>query len=191
MDIDIDLKDNFDPTEFFNVTLASMVNNKDELVKHPAGAYFQNIPIDSFTGLSAIPYKVAEKIGYTKIDFLHIKILDHFSSKKQIRILANTEPDWNLLKSKQNVEKLFQIKNHFDIVNKIKPTSIIELSDCIAIIRPGKRKLLNEYLKNPNKIRTLLYLKQEDSSYMFKKSHSVAYATTIVLQLHLIKKGIL
>ncbi len=189
MDVDIDFKIDFDPLVYFKEAIrASMVKNK-ELIKHPAGAYFQSMPIDPVTDLAAIPYEQAEELGYFKIDFLHLSLLDCFENKQQIRTLLKKEPDWNLLQDRRAVSKLFQIHKHYDLLAEVKPKSVQELADCIALIRPGKRNLAKLYIKDPNTIRQELYRKPEDG-YYFKKSHAVAYALTIVLQLHLVKAGI-
>lgn len=188
MDIDIDFPTNFDPQRLFkNAVAASMVKN-DELVKHPCGQYFQNIPTDKETGLAAIPYEEAEALGYFKIDFLHLSILDHFSSKTEIRELMKKSPDWAMLLDPTVVEKLFQIHRHYDLLARVKPRTVEELADCIALIRPGKKHLLASYLKNKQATRPDLYRKSEDG-YYFKRSHALSYALTIVLQLHLIKQG--
>ena len=105
--------------------------------------------------------------------------------------MLNKEPDWLLLQSAKQVQKMFQIHKHFDVVSRIKPKSVIELADCIALIRPAKRYLLESYLKNKELIRRELYKKPDGKKYFFKKGHAVSYSLTIVLQLHLIKAGIL
>lgn len=190
MDIDIDLRTDFDPTKYFKeARRASMVKN-GALVKHPAGAYFQPIPIDSITNLAAIPYEQAEELGYFKIDFLHLSTLDYFDNKQQIRTLIKKEPDWLLLQQPSVVQKLFQVHRHANLLAEIKPTSVQVLADCIALIRPGKRHLLQAYKKAPDIVRAELYRKPEDG-YYFKRSHAIAYALTIVLQLHLAKAGII
>lgn len=185
MDVDIDFKTDFDPLDYFKTAIrASRVENKT-LVKHNAGAYFQNIPVDEQTGLAAIPFEQAEEIGYFKIDFLHLSILDKVKSKEQIRILLRKEVDWSLFQNKEIVHQLFQIKNHFDVVYQAKPKSVEDLADIVALIRPGKRGLLNSYIKNKSDVRKHLY-KKEDNQYSFKKSHAIAYALTIILHLHLL-----
>ena len=191
MDIDIDFPTDFDPLDYFDQAVRASMVKKEDLSKHPVGAYFQNIPKDKLTGLAAIPYEQAEELGYFKIDFLHLSILDNFGSKDEIRALVNIEPDWTLLQDEEVVEKLFQIHRHYKVLKQIKPTSAQELADCIALIRPGKRHLLDAYTKNKELIRQELYRKPDDDQYYFKKSHAIAYALTIVLQLHLIKGGIL
>lgn len=190
MDIDLDLQTSFNPLDYFDAVVASMEQNS-VLKKHPAGIYFQDIPKDNISGLSAIPYKEAEELGYVKFDLLHLSILDMFEDKEEIRILIKQEPDWSLLEVEENVEKLFQIHNNFKIIQAIKPKSVIDLADCLALIRPGKRKFLKAYLVNKDAVRAVLYMKNNSDSYIFKKGHAIAYALTIVLQLHLIKAGLL
>lgn len=191
MDIDLDLKTNFDPLEIFpNAIRASRVE-KEQLVKHNVGVFLQDIPVDQMTGLAAIPYKQAEEVGYFKIDFLHLSVLDDFGSKEEIRELLKHDPDWLLLMRPDVVGKLFQIHRQYDLVSKLAPKSIIELADCIALMRPGKRHLVDAYLKDKTLIREELYKKPEDGKYYFKKGHAISYALNIVLQLHLIKGGVL
>lgn len=190
MDIDIDFKTNFDPkTVIPQAVPASMVNKDLELVKHPCGYYVQHIAVDPQTNLSAIPFKSAELLGYFKIDFLHLSILDAVSSKQEIRELITQVPDWSLLYHPQHSGKIFQLHNHTNVLEKIKPTTVQELADCIAIVRPGKMVLLDQYLKNKQQTRPLLYRQLDDDKSAFRRSHAVAYALTIVLQLHLIKQG--
>ena len=191
MDVDIDFRTDFDPLDHFPEAVRASRIQDGELKAHTAGAYFQNIPVDKVTGLAAIPYDQALDYGYFKIDFLHLSILDIFESKDEIRILLNKEPDWMLLQSPSVVTKLFQLHKHYELVAKVRPQSVQELGDCIALIRPAKRYLLNAYLKDRNAIRKELYRKPDDDRPYFKKPHAIAYALTIVLQLHLIKAGIL
>jgi hypothetical protein len=181
MDIDIDLPTDFDPHKYFKVVNASSIEN-DELKKHPVGVYFQNIPEDPITGLAAIPSKQAEHLGYVKVDMLHLSMLNNFKSKEEVRSLTEKEPNWKLLEDSENVSKLFQIGKHFDIVDKIRPKSVLELADVIAFIRPGKKILLDKYMRNRNLCRKELYTKRNIGDY--RKSHAIAYALAIVIQLH-------
>ncbi len=190
MDIDIDFKTEFDPLSLFEAVRASRVQS-GKLAKHPCGIYFQNIAVDPQTKLSAIPFKEAEDLGYFKIDFLHLSILDHFDSKEQIRQLSRLPPDWDMLQDEEVVEKLFQLHRHHATLVKVKPQSVQELADVIALIRPGKKKLLDAYIKDKEAVRPHLYTKPDDGQMYYKKPHAVAYAITIVLQLHLIKGSII
>lgn len=189
-DIDIDLRSDFDPIQYFQDAVRASMVKDNQLIKHPAGVYFQPIPIDKITGLAAIPYEQADQVGFFKIDFLHLTLLDWFENKNEIRTLLKIEPDWNLLQKPENVAKLFQISKHFELISQIKPRSVQELGDCIALIRPGKRNLAQAYVKNRELIRKELYRKPEEG-YYFKKGHAISYALNIVLQLHLLKANII
>jgi DNA polymerase III alpha subunit len=191
MDIDIDFPSNFTPLSIFpQGTYASMEKN-GKLLKHAVGIYLQPIPIDDITKLSAIPFKQAEKFGYMKIDFLTLTLLDNFTDKEEIRSLIKIDPDWSLLKDPNVITKLFQIRNHVDLVLQLQPQSVLDLADCIALIRPAGKRMLSAYLKDKINIRHVLYKPSIDGKYYFKKGHAIAYALSIVLQLHLIKGGLL
>jgi DNA polymerase III alpha subunit len=192
-DIDIDFRTDFNPRSLFPWTKASIVRN-EELASHAGnsqgGMYPQRIPVDPVSRLSAIPYEDAEKLGYFKIDFLHLGVYDHFESREEIDALLEVEPDWGLLLVPQEQKKLFQLAKHGEILNEVKPKSIEELADVCALIRPGKKQLVKLYNKQRESTRRILYVKDENG-YSFKKSHAVAYAMVIVLQLHLISAGAL
>lgn len=188
-DIDIDLRTDFNPKKLFPWTRASLIKN-DDLSPHPCGVHPQEIPEDPITELSAIPYKEAEELGYAKIDFLHLGIYDNFNSREEIEELIKVEPDWGLLTIPSEQKKLFQLSNHGDILSVVKPKSIEELADVLALIRPGKKQYVKLYTTQKEATRRILYAKDENG-YSFKKSHAIAYSLVIVLQLHLIGSGII
>ena len=64
----------------------------------------------------------------------------------------------------------------------MKPKSVEELAEVLAVIRPAKRHLLNE---SKEKISKEVWIKPDDGSYYFKKAHAIAYALSIVVQLNL------
>jgi hypothetical protein len=190
MDIDIDVPSSFDPVKVFDrVVRASLLKDK-KLLPHPCGVYFQEVPTDPLTGLSAVPYAEAEHLGCFKIDFLHLHVYDHFSSREEIKELLKYPPDWDLLKIPSVVDQLFQLSKHYDLLQQVQPRSITELADCLALIRPQKRFILKYYLQDAARYRPELYKQDADGGYGFKKAHAIAYALVVVLQLHLIKGGI-
>lgn len=199
MDVDLDCQTSFNPKTIFpQITRASVLNKKKELIPHACGVYFQPIPTDPISNLAAIPYEQAEELGYEKIDFLHLSLLDNFESNEEIDYLLSKEPDWNMLLDPDVVGKLFHLGTrndegklkHFPMLLKVAPRSVQQLADCLALIRPGKGVLLDRYVKSPSNTRDLLY-KQDNGSYAFKRSHAIAYALNIVLQLHLIKMDVI
>jgi hypothetical protein len=189
VDIDIDTISTFDITKVIGTAVRATKLQDNKLKKHPVGIYLQYMAQDPLTKRAAIPYDIADKYGYTKIDILHLSALDVFDDKEQIKVLLKVQPDWSLLETEENVNKLFQIANHFKIINRIKPKNIMELADCIAFIRPGKFKWLQLYNINKKIAREKLYTKELSSDY--KKSHAVAYAHIIFIQLHLLKAGVI
>lgn len=191
MDIDIDLQSKFDPLDLFPEAVRASMVKQGKLLKHNVGVYFQDIPVDPITNLAAIPYDKAEEFGYFKIDFLHLHFLDRLQSKEEVQKLIEIDPDWSMLNKQEVVEKLQHVHKHYDLIQMVKPTSVQELADCLALIRPAKRKLLNAYLKNKEKTRKFLYQKPENGQYYFKKGHAISYALNIVIQMHLIKAEVL
>jgi hypothetical protein len=188
-DIDIDFPTSFDVKTLLPWTRASTVKD-EELRPHPCGYYPQAIPEDPITKLSAIPYEAAEQEGFAKIDFLHLGLLGEFKSRAEIDALLEIEPDWGLLLIPEEQKKLFQLSKHGDVLTAIKPKSIEELADVLALIRPGKKSLIKLYKSQRDATRRILYAKDENG-FSFKKSHAISYAMNVVLQLHLINAGIL
>lgn len=189
MDVDIDVQTRFDSLKLFPSWVRASVVRDGRLTPHPCGVYPQAIASDPITKLAAIPYDCAEDHGYLKVDFLHVSVYDRFKSRQEIDELVAQEPDWTLLQLDSTHPKLFQLSKHGDLLKTLKPASIEELADCMALIRPGKKTLAGLYTKQRAAARTLLYAKDPESGYSFKKSHALAYAYVVVLQLHLIERN--
>lgn len=187
MDIDIDFPTSFDPTTLDPIVRRASQWQQRSLKPHPCGIYLQNIPIDPVTQLAAIPYKDAASLGFFKVDCLHLSVLDNISSKEQVRTLANTEPDWTLFENPDVVSQLFQIHKHADVITALKPRSVMELADCIALIRPGAAYLIDKYTAGSASeraaMRPQIYAKRA-TGYGYKKPHAVSYALTVILQLN-------
>lgn len=189
MDIDIDVIDNkYVMRHLPTAKRASIVEN-GVLKPHLVGIYLQDMPIDDITGLSAIPYNLAENYGYKKIDILNLGILSNFQSKKQIRKLLKKTPKWDMLCNDDVIAKLFHLNKHGDTLKKVRPTSVEELADVLALIRPNKKHLIDKYISDKKSTRKELYVKVDASD--LRKSHAIPYALLIVLQLHLIDAEII
>lgn len=189
MDIDLDLRSDTPISKIFPAWRQAMQIVNGRAMKHPCGIHPQAIPVDPITKLAAIPHRDAATIGYFKIDMLHNTVYNYFESKEQVEALLEVDPPWDLLKSATVVKQLFQISKHFDLIRQLKPRSIQDLADAIALIRPGKRNLVEKYISNKDVVRKFLYDKSE-GEYAFKRGHAIAYAQVIVLQLHLVSAGI-
>lgn len=180
-DIDLDFKDRNHALSGLDCVPASVAKNGN-FTRHPSGVYFQDIPINPMTNLAAFDYHRAEELGYFKIDFLNSSIYNGVESEEHLQRLLDTEPDWSLFEHKSIVEMLNHIRDHFGVVQFIKPKSIEDLAVVLALIRPGKRHLMGQgRLYIDAEIWT-----QDGSGYSFKRAHAVSYAATIVVQLNLI-----
>jgi DNA polymerase III alpha subunit len=184
-DVDIDFFDRDRALKLFKHTPASIIKD-DTIEKHKTGVYFHNIPTDPVSGYSSLDYKKAEDRGYFKIDCLNVNIYKAVESEEELVRLMIEEPDWNMLKDKTIVDQLFHLNGHYDIVSKLEPKNIEQLAAVLAIIRPAKRNLMHKYWRD---ILKEVWVRPKDGSYFFKKSHAVAYAQAIVVQMNLIKKG--
>tara|TARA_Y100000590_G_scaffold453957_1_gene599924 strand:- start:547 stop:1137 length:591 start_codon:yes stop_codon:yes gene_type:complete len=183
-DVDIDFFDRDGVLKLFKHTPASIIKD-DKIEKHKTGVYFHAIPSDPINGYATLDYKKAEDRGYFKIDCLNVNIYKNVKSEQELVELMIEEPDWDMLKDPKVVENLFHLNGHYNIVSKLEPKNIEQLAAVLAIIRPAKRGLM---YKDWTDILKEVWVKPTDGSYFFKKSHAVAYAHAIVVQLNLIKK---
>jgi len=179
-DVDIDManRDNF--LKLIDHTPAS-IEKDGKFTKHNTGVYFQNIPKFPLEGYSTIDHKQAEQEGWFKVDFLNASVYNDIIDETHLNKLVDTEPMWELFQHKEVVEQLFHIANHYDIVKQHLPTSLEQLAMILAIIRPGKRHLVGKSWKE---IEADVWVKPDDGSYFFKKSHSYGYALAIIVQLN-------
>ena len=91
-----------------------------------------------------------------------------------------------MLKDPKVVDQLFHLNGHFNIVSKLEPKNIEQLAAVLAIIRPAKRGLMYKVWTD---ILKEVWIKPTDGSYFFKKSHAVAYAQAIVVQMNLMNRA--
>ena len=183
-DVDIDFYDRDGVLKLFKHTPATIIKD-DKEEKHKTGVYFHAVPEHPVTGQSTIDYKKAEDRGYFKIDCLNVNIYKAVKSERELVELMIQEPDWDMLKDAKVVETLFHLNGHFNIVSKLEPKNIEQLAAVLAIIRPAKRHLMYKDWKD---ILAEVWKRPGDDSYFFKKSHAVAYAQAIVVQMNLIAR---
>ena len=184
-DVDIDFFDRDETLKLFKHTPASIIKN-DKTEKHKTGVYFHAIPINPVTKNASLDYKKAEDRGYFKIDMLNVNIYKNVKSEQDLVELMIQEPDWDMLKDPKVVDQLFHLNGHFNIVSKLEPKNIEQLAAVLAIIRPAKRGLMYKVWTD---ILKEVWIKPTDGSYFFKKSHAVAYAQAIVVQMNLMNRA--
>lgn len=181
-DIDIDFVDREQALTLFKHVGASRVDG-DKLVKHNTGVYLHEVPVDAVTGLCSVPYNHAEDQGYFKIDFLNVGLYKGVRDEEHIIQLMNTEPLWDLLEDDNFNSLLFHVNGHGGILRLMKPNSIEKLAAILAMIRPAKKHLVG---KSWEEVMAEVWVKPTNDDYYFKKSHAIAYATAVVVQMNLI-----
>lgn len=185
-DIDIDFHDR---TQILNIIkhVPASIIEKDIVKKHNTGVYCQRIPINPLTKFASFDYKTAEERGYFKLDFLNVNIYKNVKNEEHLTILMETEPLWDLLEQDEFINLLFHLNGHGNILRILKPKNIEQLAAVLAIIRPAKRHLLH---LGWDQILKEIWVKPNNNDYYFKKSHAIAYATAIVVQMNLICENI-
>jgi DNA polymerase III alpha subunit len=145
--------------------------------------YLHEVPVDPISGLCAVTYDRADAEGYFKIDFLNVGIYKGVRDEDHLVYLMNQEPLWDLLLDDEFTNNLFHVNGHGNILRQMKPDSIEKLAAVLAVIRPAKRSLIG---KEWSAVLADVWTKPTNNEYYFKKSHAIAYAHAIVVQMNLI-----
>lgn len=181
-DIDIDFADRTQILSRIKHVPASIIRN-DQLSKHNTGIHITEIPVDPFTGQCSLDYEQAENRGYIKLDLLNVSLYTKIKNEQHLIELMNQSPDWAQLYKREFCEQLIHIGNHYDTLIKMpEPVdSIVRMAMFLSVIRPAKRHLIGQRW---NEIAPTVWEKPQDGSYYFKKSHAVAYATLVVVNMN-------
>lgn len=185
-DIDIDFADRDQALKLFDHVTASRID-QGQLTKHNTGVYLHDVPVNAVTNLCEIPYEQAESLGYFKIDFLNVSVYKDIKNEEHLTKLMNQEPVWDLLLDDDFTSMLFHVNGHGNILRKTKPDSVEKLAMVLAMIRPSKKYLLE---KDWDTISKEIWRKPDNGEYYFKKSHAIAYAMVVVVQMNLICESI-
>lgn len=181
-DIDIDFADREQALAVLDVTSASIIRD-GKLTKHNTGVYATEIPVDPFTGCASLDYNDAEDRGYMKLDLLNVHVYKQVRDEAHLIELMR-EPDWAKLYDPAICGQLIHVNNHYDTLLKMpEPVDTIpRLAMFLAIIRPAKRHLIGKTWKE---VSATIWDKVE-GEYAFKKSHAVAYAQLVAVNLNLL-----
>jgi hypothetical protein len=183
MDIDIDSADREQILKSIHNVPAS-IHRKDSVVKHNTGVYVNTVPSDPLTGLCTMDHKIAEKLGYIKLDFLNVHVYERVRDSDHLEKLLSTDPQWNKLTDRLFVEEIIHIHSHWDTMKRMPEPidSIPRMAMFLSIIRPAKRHLIGLPWKT---VVETVWQKPTDGSYYFKKSHAIAYATLVAVDMNL------
>lgn len=183
-DIDIDFPDRDRALAVLKTTPASILRD-GRLVKHNTGVYPTSIPVDPFTGQASIDYEAAEERGYMKLDFLNVSLYTQIKSEQHLQELIDQEPDWAKLYDPEFCGRLIHIGNHYKTLIQMPEavTSIPRMAMFLSVIRPAKRHLIGLPWAEVSKT---VWDKPDGDEYYFKKSHAVAYAHLVVVNMNLL-----
>lgn len=189
-DIDIDVADRDAALAVFKHIPASIIRDNN-IVKHNTGVYFHNVPVDPVSGFCSISYDKAHESDCFKIDVLNVGVYKDVKSEDHLLDLMYRNFDWTLMENQKFTSQLVHLNNHSEMVSKLKPTNIMELAMVLALIRPGKRRLVDKCRKYGfNSIANEIWSPPTDGSYWYKASHAVSYAYLVVVNANLlIEKG--
>ena len=182
-DIDIDFGDRTRALDLLEHIPASILRDGN-LIKHNTGVYVTDIPQDPFTGMASIDYELAEERGYTKLDFLNVSLYTQIKSESHLQELIAQEPEWDRLYDPDFCAKLIHIGNHYETLIRMPEAvnTIPRMAMLLAVIRPAKRHLIGKSWKE---VAETVWDKQ-DEGYAFKKSHAVAYAHLVAVNMNLL-----
>lgn len=181
-DVDIDFGNRDNILQHIKHVPAAMRNVRP-IRKHATGVHITEVPYDPVHDIAAIDYVEAEKRGYFKLDLLNVHVYENVRDELHLVELMR-EPDWKKLEDAKFVEQLIHLNNQFYNLKKMPEpvNSIPRLAMFLAVIRPGKKHLIGEKW---NEVAKTVWDKGTDG-YVFKRSHSCAYAHLVVVHMNLL-----
>jgi hypothetical protein len=185
-DIDIDVADRDQALALLKYTAASIIK-EGKNARHNTGVYFTDIPVDPFTGRASLDYEAAEARGYVKVDVLNVGLYKQITNEEHLQQLMHQEPAWDQLYDAEFCAKLIHIGAHYDTLVRMPEAvnTIPRLAMFLAVIRPAKRHLIG---RTWAEVAESVWEKPADDGYYFKKSHAVAYANLVAVNINLISE---
>lgn len=183
-DIDIDFADRQQILQLIRHIPASI----DEKTAHNTGVYATSIPVNPINQRSALDYHSAEQRGYIKLDLLNVGLYQQVHSPGHLDQLLAAPIPWPRLHERSFCEQLIHIGNHYNLLQRMPEpvNSITRMAMFLAVIRPAKRSLIGlpwaEVAKS-------VWDKSSDGSYGFKKSHGIAYAHLVAVNMVLLDQA--
>ena len=184
-DVDIDFADRTRALELLEHTPASILRDNN-LIRHNTGVYFHVVPVDPVTNLCSLPYEEAEQMGLYKVDLLNVHVYEQIKSEQHLLYLMNTPLDGALFQYPEFTSQLIHLGNHAELVSALKPASVNEIAMILALIRPGKRHLIDTCKRSGFQSIANDIWSASDGGYAFHKSHATSYAVLVKVHANLI-----
>jgi hypothetical protein len=183
-DIDIDFGDRTQALNLLQHHPAGIIRD-GALIKHNTGVYVTDVPIDPFTGIASLDFNTAEDRGYMKLDFLNVSLYTQIKSESHLQELIAQEPAWDKLYDPEFCGKLIHVGNHYKTLIQMPEAvnNIARMAMFLSVIRPAKRHLIGQTWATVAKT---VWDKPADDEYYFKKSHAVAYAHLVAVNMNLL-----
>jgi len=182
-DIDIDLADRDQLLQLIHATPARQLH-QDQVRIHNSGVYATDIPYDPVNACAAIDYESAEQLGYFKIDLLNMSVYQLVTDSEHYQAMLSKEPPWaRLWTDTEWAQQLVHVGNYTELLKTMRPDSIPRMAAFISIIRPGKAHLQNQPWSD---VFASVWDGDDSRGFVFKKSHSLGYATLVTLHMNLL-----
>lgn len=199
-DVDLDVSDRDKAVSSLTGFVQASQEHEGRLVPHNTGIYFQRIPVDPVSNLAAFEYKIAEELGYFKVDLIPNHVYDLIESNEEINELLASPVDWSwfldekFFYNEDNQYRLTHLSKHLGVCMQYPPESVEDVALILAVIRPRKKYLIG---KPKSEIERVIWKKMDSenpdndpSRYFFKKSHAVAFALLVILHAQIINRYI-
>jgi hypothetical protein len=184
-DIDIDLP-NRDALLKLIQHVPARLEVSGQVRRHNSGIYVTDIPRDPVNGCAALDYETAEQRGYFKIDLLNMSVYSLVQSPEHYQQMLAATPPWQRLWTDTEwASQLVHVGNYTDLLKKMQPDSIPRMAAFISIIRPGKAHLQN---RPWSEVFASVWDGDSSRGFVFKKSHSLAYAALVALHMNLLNQ---
>lgn len=185
-DVDIDFADRKQALALLEHIPASLRRNKN-LERHNTGIYFHAVPIDPITKICSLPYDLAEARGFYKIDCLNVHVYEKIKDEQHLIKLMNQHIDYSIFDYEEFTKDIIHLGNHANLVSQLKPRSISDIAMILALIRPGKKHLIDTCKKfGFSSIKDEIWTDSNTGSYIFKKSHAFSYAMLVKVHANLL-----
>jgi hypothetical protein len=185
-DVDIDFADRTQALKFLDHVPAAIIRN-NTITRHNTGVYFHAVPIDPLSGLASIHYENAEQQGLYKLDLLNVYVYEKVKDEQHLLALMSQPFDWNLLVHKEFTEQLIHLGNYAELIAELHPQSIQDIAMILALIRPGKRHLIDKCRSQGfNAIKDEIWKDSTDGGYSFHKNHAISYAMLVKVHANLL-----
>lgn len=185
-DVDIDFADRTHALKFLDHVPAAIIRN-NTMIKHNTGVYFHAVPMDPITELASLHYDDAEDLGWYKLDLLNVGVYENVKNEQHLLDLMSRELDWTLFTYPEFTSKLIHLGNHAEMVGSLKPSSIKHLAMILALIRPGKRHLIDRCrTAGFDAIADEIWIEAADGGYSFKAAHAHSYAMLVKVHANLL-----